>query len=73
MNRLPGYDARTATVDCVLKERATRWGDKTFLTWMPDGSKISYRYLDELTLRVGSGLAAAGVAPGSHVGVLMDN
>ena len=73
MNRLPGYDARTSTIDRVLKERGERWGGKTFLTWLPDGSTISYAQLDELTLRVGAGLAAAGLAAGSHVGVFMNN
>ncbi|MBA2963840.1 MULTISPECIES: AMP-binding protein [Ramlibacter] len=73
MNRLPGYDARTSTIDRVLREHAQRWGDKTFLTWLPTGATMSYRQLDDLTLRVGAGLAVAGVAAGSHVGVLMNN
>ena len=73
MNKLPGYDARTSTIDRVLRERSHQWGDKTFLNWLPTGEKMSYRQLDELTLRVGSGLAAAGVEAGSHVGVLMEN
>jgi crotonobetaine/carnitine-CoA ligase len=73
MNRLPGYDARTATLHNALAERAQRLGDKTFLSWLPTGSTLSYRQLDELTLRVGAGLARAGVRQGSHVGILMDN
>ena len=73
MNKLPGYDARTSTIDRVLRDRGQQWGDKTFLNWLPTGTKMSYRQLDELTLRVGSGLAAAGVKVGSHVGVLMEN
>ena len=73
MNKLPGYDARTSTIDRVLRDRGQQWGDKTFLNWLPTGTAMSYRQLDELTLRVGSGLAAAGVEVGSHVGVLMEN
>ncbi|NML44842.1 ATP-dependent acyl-CoA ligase [Ramlibacter sp. G-1-2-2] len=73
MNKLPGYDARTSTLDIVLRERAQQWGKKTFLTWMPDGSTLSYAQLDERTLRVGAGLAAAGLPRGAHVGVLMNN
>jgi len=73
MNRLPGYDARTSTIDRVLREGAERWGDKPFLTWLPTGATMSYRQLDDLTLRVGAGLASAGVAAGAHVGVLMNN
>ena len=73
MNKLPGYDARTSTIDRILRERSHQWGDKTFLNWLPTGAKMSYCQLDELTLRVGSGLANAGVESGSHIGVLMDN
>ncbi len=73
MNKLPGYDARSSTIDRVLRERAHQWGDKIFLRWLPTGASMSYRQLDEWTLRVGSGLAAAGVEAGSHVGVLMEN
>lgn len=73
MNRLPGYDARRSTIDQVLRERAQRWGDKVFLRWLPTGAEYSYSQLDELTLRLGSGLAAAGVAAGAHVGMLMEN
>jgi crotonobetaine/carnitine-CoA ligase len=73
MNKLPGYDARTSTIDRVLRDRGQQWGDKTFLNWLPTGATMSYSQLDELTLRVGSGLAAAGVEAGSHVGVLMEN
>jgi crotonobetaine/carnitine-CoA ligase len=73
MNKLPSYDARTSTLDRVLRDRGQQWGDKTFLNWLPTGATMSYRQLDELTLRVGSGLAAAGVEAGSHVGVLMEN
>lgn len=72
-DRLPGYDARVATIHRVLEERAARWGEKTFLTWLPTGAKTSYRQLEEQTLRIGAGLAAAGIAPGSHVAVLMEN
>ena len=72
MNRLP-FDARTATIHRVLAERAAQWGDKSFLTWLPTGATISYRQLDDLTLRVGAGLAAQGAPAGSHVAVLMDN
>ncbi|QJW83820.1 AMP-binding protein [Ramlibacter terrae] len=40
---------------------------------LPTGATTSYRQLDELTLRVGAGLAAAGVPAGAHVAVLMEN
>lgn len=73
MNKLSSYDARTSTIDRVLQEQAERWGDKVFMTWLPTGRTLSYKVLDDLTQRVGAGLIAAGVAPGAHVAVLMEN
>ncbi len=72
MNRL-AFDAREGCIGEVLQQRADRWGDKTFLTWLPTGATTSYRALNEQTLRVGAGLAAHGVPAGGHVAVLMDN
>lgn len=72
MNRL-AFDARDGCIGEVLQQRADRWGDKTFLTWLPTGATTSYRALNEQTLRVGAGLAAHGVPAGGHVAVLMDN
>jgi crotonobetaine/carnitine-CoA ligase len=73
LNKLPGFDASTATLDRVLTDKAREWGDKPFMTWLPTGDVTSYRQINELTLRVGEGLAARGVAPRSHVAVLMEN
>lgn len=73
MNRLPGYNALASTIHNVLTERARGLGDKIFLTWLATGATLSYRQLDQMTLRVGAGLASAGVRLGSHVGILMDN
>lgn len=67
------FDARTAVIGQVLSAHADTYGDKIFMTWLPTGETTSYRELEERTRRVGEGLTAQGVAPGGHVGVLMDN
>ena len=73
MNRLPGYHAPSATIDRVLRDRNAQWGKKIFLTWLQTGSTLSYRQLDELTLRVGAGITAAGVSARGHIGEFMNN
>lgn len=70
---LPGYDARTATLDRVLAQRAREWGDKTFLTWLPTGGTWSYAQIDRQTRQIGAGLVRDGIASRSHVAVLMEN
>ncbi|MBV7482619.1 AMP-binding protein [Bordetella sp. BOR01] len=67
------FDARTATLDEVLAERARRCAGKTFMTWLPTGQQWSYGDIDAQTRRLGAGLARHGVATRSHVAVLMDN
>lgn len=67
------FDARDADLNRVLAVKARTWGDKTFCTWLPDGSTLSYAQIDSATLRIGAGLAAHGIRPRSHVAVLMDN
>ena len=73
MNSLPNWNPRTATLHRVLGERAAQFGDKTFCHWLPTDTRLSYRELDALTLRVGAGLTEAGVPAGAHVAVLMEN
>ncbi len=67
------FDARRATLDIVLQEQALQAGEKTFVTYLADDSRITYRALDERTARIASGILAVGIAPRSHVAVLMNN
>ncbi|MBK8739139.1 MAG: AMP-binding protein [Betaproteobacteria bacterium] len=67
------FDPRRATLDLVLQEQALRAGEKTFVTYLADDSRITYRALDDRTARIASGMLAAGLAPRSHVAVLMNN
>ncbi len=67
------FDARAAVIGQVLSSHAETYGEKIFMTWLPTGETTSYRELEERTRRVGEGLTAKGVAPGGHVGVLMNN
>jgi crotonobetaine/carnitine-CoA ligase len=68
-----GFEAQDLTFDTVLRLRAERNGDRTFLTFLEDGRKYSYRDIDLLSNRIANGLLANGVGKGTHVAVLMEN
>ena len=67
------FNARQALIGQVLSDQAAKYGDKTFLSWLPTGETLSYSSLDEKTRQTGIGLARLGVPVGAHIGVLMDN
>lgn len=67
------FDPRSADTEALIRERASRLGDKTFLHFVPDGSKTSYRDLDAWTRTFGHALSKLGVGRGDHVALLLDN
>ncbi|MGN5477924.1 AMP-binding protein [Cupriavidus basilensis] len=68
MNNIPLHERTLAR---LLRERAGAHGDKTFLLYY--GQTFSYAGAYEASRRIAGGLAAAGIAPGQHVGVMMEN
>jgi crotonobetaine/carnitine-CoA ligase len=68
-----GYAIRDLTIGNVVARQAERWGDKVYLTFLPDRLQFTYRQLDEITNRVANGLMQLGLARGSHLGMLMEN
>ena len=70
---LYGYALRELTVRRVLQDKAQKNGDKTFLTFLPDGRRYSYRTLDTYSNQIGNALLERGVTRGTHVAVIMDN
>jgi len=73
LEELEAFDPREATLDQVLATRARTTGNQVFLTHLPDNKRFTYAQIDDLTRRIGNGLHEAGIAPGAHVAVLMDN
>ena len=73
--RLSDFNFRTEelTLGTVLQRQIQTYGEKTFLTWLPDGRKYTYRQMDLLTNRLANNLLARGVAKGTHVAVMMNN
>lgn len=67
------FEARDLTYGAVLERQARRYGDKTFLTFLPTGRRYSYRQIHEMSNQVANGLLAQGVDKGAHVAVLMEN
>ena len=68
-----GIDPRQLTFAQVLADKAKRLGDKIFLHNLADGRKWSYAELDRDTSRIAAGLIGAGIGPGCHVAVMMEN
>ena len=68
-----GFHVRDMTVPTVLQRNRKERGDKVFLTYLPDGRRYTYRDTDEISSRLGNGLLARGIVPGTHVAVMMDN
>lgn len=66
-------DPRSLTFTAIMAERARTLGDKVFLKYLPDGRCYSYAQVDTLSNRIAHNVLKAGVGPGSHVGVMMEN
>ena len=63
----------TLTFAKILADKRTRIPNKLFLHNLADGRKWTYGEFDEDTSRMASGFFRAGVAPGDHVAVMMEN
>jgi len=66
---LPPLQERTLAR--LLRARATALDEKTFLLFQ--GQRYSYAQAYALSCRVANGLLAAGVRPGQHVAIMMEN
>jgi crotonobetaine/carnitine-CoA ligase len=72
-DRYRNYDIRRLTIGNVLAEKADRMGDRTFLTWLPDGRRFSFREVHQLSNALANGLLGLGVGKSAHVALLMEN
>ncbi|MDP3139995.1 MAG: AMP-binding protein [Burkholderiaceae bacterium] len=68
-----GYDVRDMTIGRLVADKAHRNGERTFLHFMQDGRRLSYREVDELSARIANGLLEQGLGQGSHIAVIMEN
>src|SRR5690606_5927602 len=64
---------KDSTIAKVLSENAVKYGDKTFLTYVPDGRTFSYRDIDLKSNQLANGLKNQGIQKGSHIAVMMEN
>ena len=64
---------QNCTIGKVIEDKAKKYGDRTFLTYVPDGRTYSYRDLDILSTRIANGLVEIGIGEGVHVAVIMEN
>ncbi len=55
----------------ILKEQATQRPDKIFFLW--GGKGYTYRQVDRRVSQIADALYRAGIKPGQHIGIFMDN
>ena len=67
------FATQDLTMGRVWRRQAALHGDRTWLTWLPDGRRYSYADADALTNRLANGLLAQGVRQGEHVAILAGN
>jgi len=67
------FELRALTLPSVLSCQSARWPKKVFLKELSTGRTFNYREMDAWSGRAAHALQQAGVAKGSHVGVLMEN
>src|SRR5262245_54662478 len=68
-----GHHIRDLTFQKLVAAKAAKNGDKTYIHYLPDNRKISYRELDRITNRWANGLLKQGIGHGTHVALLMQN
>ena len=68
-----GFPVIELTIGRVVAEQARVHRGRTFLHFLPDGRRFSYEDMDRLSNRLANGLLRAGVEPGAHVAVMMEN
>ncbi len=73
ISSMNGYHYSDYTFAKILADKARKNGDKTFLHFLPDGRKWSYREIDEVSNQVANGFLANGVGKGTHIAMLMEN
>lgn len=73
MNSIFGYPVEDLTFDRILPIKAEKNGDKTFIHYLPDGRKFSYRDVDALSNRIANSLVSLGISKGANVALMMEN
>jgi crotonobetaine/carnitine-CoA ligase len=73
MPRLIGLDVVELNFPHILAERARDDRDRLFLRYLPDDRRFTFGEVDLLSTRFAHGLLKAGIRPGDHVAIMMDN
>jgi carnitine-CoA ligase len=68
-----GYHYRDFTFANILADKARKHGDKTFMTFLPDGRTYSYSDIDLLSNAMANALVSDGFGKCSHIAMLMEN
>src|SRR4051812_430774 len=68
-----GYFLREFNIDRVLARQAQKYGDKTYLTVLPERSTYSFRQIDALSNSIANGLLGMNSSAKPHIATLMGN
>ncbi|AVO43514.1 ATP-dependent acyl-CoA ligase [Simplicispira suum] len=68
---MKSYPIRRRVLGRIVADKAREQGDRPFISF--EGRTISYRDLDVLSNKLANGLAAQGVAKGTHVALMVEN
>ena len=68
-----GYPVTSLTIGHVLADKAAKLGNRPFLNHVPDGRRYSFYDIHRLSNSLANGLLKAGIRPGEHVVVMMEN
>ena len=73
MQRLIGLDVVELSLPRILAERARDDRNRLFLRYLSDDRCFTFGEFEALSTRVAHGLLKAGIRPGEHVAIMMDN
>lgn len=61
------------SIGSLVKDCATRFGDRTAVTWFIEDVSLSYNQIDALSDRLAAGLVKQGYRKGAHIALMMPN
>ena len=68
-----GFAVTDLTIGHILEAQAGKYGDRTYLHYIPDGRTYSYKEAHRLSSVIANNLLALGIKQGEHVAVMLEN
>jgi crotonobetaine/carnitine-CoA ligase len=68
-----GFAVTDLTIGHILARQAEKYGDRTYLHYIPDGRTYSYGEVHRLSNVIANNLLRLGIRQGEHVAVMLEN